>query len=65
MKIENPLVAKSRGMTLKGETANFISLQKRYAKGFLAAYYRFNDQLSLIPDEVKGAGTAGSNSKNS
>ena len=34
---------------LRGESANFIALQKRYIKGFLAAYYRFNDQISMIP----------------
>jgi len=28
---------------LQGETANFIALQKRYIKGFLAAYYRHED----------------------
>ena len=32
---------------LKGESANFIALQKRYIKSFLAAYYRFNDQISM------------------
>ena len=29
--------------------ANFIALQKRYIKVFLAVYYRFNDQISFIP----------------
>lgn len=33
---------------MKGETANFIALQKRYMKGFLGVYYRYNDQVSLI-----------------
>lgn len=42
-KINNPLIPKTAGSKLKGETANFIALQKRYVKGFLAAYYRFND----------------------
>ena len=46
---------------LKGESANFIALQKRYIKGFLAAYYRFNDQISMIPgggNEVEAFGGA-------
>lgn len=69
-KIDNPLIPKTTGTKLKGETANFIALQKRYVKGFLAAYYRFNDQLQMIPgaaggtslDDTAGKGTVGKNS---
>lgn len=45
---------------LKGESANFIALQKRYIKSFLAAYYRFNDQISMIP----GASTSQADNHN-
>ena len=40
-----PSASTSTGYGLKGECANFIALQKRYIKSFLAAYYRFNDQI--------------------
>ena len=32
---------------LKGEVANYIMLQKRYVKSFLAAYHRYNNQVSF------------------
>ena len=53
-------------MGLQSETANFIALQKRYIKAFLTAYYRFNDQISLIPgagaEDGKAPGSKGGQS---
>lgn len=40
---------------LKGEVANYIMLQKRYVKSFLAAYHRYNNQVSF------GTGLMGDN----
>ena len=40
---------------LRGEVANYIMLQKRYVKSFLAAYHRYNNQVSF------GAGLMGDN----
>lgn len=41
--------------TLEGEAANFIRLQKRYMKGFLTIYNRYNEQLAFIPVTEHGA----------
>lgn len=43
-----PQPIRSSYSSLKGETANFIALQKRYMKAFLVAYYRYSEQISLI-----------------
>ena len=42
---------------LVGETANYIALQKRYVKGFLAAYYRHTDTTASAAQSKKSKAT--------